>query len=163
MNDDTVQQLGAAIQMLAAEATAQLAAGPAPPAPTYISPYEGDVLDLSSHLGTAIFHYGCAVLLSKFTRKVEDLHMSLADQQNRAQPCCWKSSTHNITAINTFNLLDDYGKLMAAQVEAACVLHTATHASLHAFECTNDVQVHYQLNYGRIQVLTCHSRSIDIP
>ena len=68
MNDDTVQQLGAAIQMLAAEATAQLASGPAPPAPTHISPYEGDSLDLSSHMGTALFHNGCVQVHSKSGR-----------------------------------------------------------------------------------------------
>ena len=79
MNDDTAQQLAAAIQALTAAATAQLVPSPAPLAPTYVSPYEGDALDLSSHTGTSLFHDGCAALPSKFTGKVEDLHMFLAD------------------------------------------------------------------------------------
>ena len=49
MNDATVQQLAAAIQVLAAAATAQMATSPAPLAPNYISPYKGDALDLSCH------------------------------------------------------------------------------------------------------------------
>ena len=51
MNDATAQQLAVAIQALAAAATA----APPPPAapvtpgvPTFIWPYEGDTLDLSS-------------------------------------------------------------------------------------------------------------------
>ena len=35
-----------------------------------------------------------------------------------------------------FNLLDDYGKVMAVQVEAACMLCITTHTSLHAKQNT---------------------------
>ena len=85
MNDATAQQLAQAIQALATAA----AAAPPPPAapaaipppviPDHISPYEGNALDLSSQTGTSLFQKGSEALASKFTGKVEDLHLFLAD------------------------------------------------------------------------------------
>ena len=55
MDDATAQQLAAAIQVLAAAAAPPLAAGPLPPImappPTHVSPYEGNMVDLSSQTG----------------------------------------------------------------------------------------------------------------
>ena len=60
--------------------------------------------------------------------------MFLTALQNSAQTCHWNSGPLMITAItigiNMFNLLNDYSKVTAAQVEAACMLHIAAHASL---------------------------------
>ena len=43
-----------------------------------------------------------------------------------------KQNSNLSLEFGAFNLLNDYGKVMAAQVEAACMLHIATHALLHA-------------------------------
>ena len=131
MNDTTAQQLAQAIQALATAA----AAAPPPPAapaaipppviPDHISPYEGKALDLSSRTGTSLFQKGSEALASKFTGKVEDLHLFLADLKDRSETCRWNSTTHGIILITitgtTYNLLDDYGKVNATQIEAARV------------------------------------------
>ena len=132
MNDATAQQLAQAIQALATAA----AAAPPPPAtpaaipppviPDHISPYEGNALDLSSRTGTSLFLKGSEALASKFTGKVEDLHLFLADLKDHSETCRWNSTTHGIISITvtgtTYNLLDDYGKVNATQIEAAHVV-----------------------------------------
>ena len=103
MNDATAQQLAQAIQALATAAAAPPAAPaarPPPPIPDHISPYKGNTLDLFSWTGTRLFQKGSEALASKFTGKVEDLHLFLA---------------------TTYNLLDDYGKVNSAQIETAYV------------------------------------------
>ena len=131
MNDATAQQLAQAIQALATAA----AAAPPPPAapaaippviPDHISPYEGNALDLSSRTGTSLFQKGSEALASKFTGKVEDLHLFLADLKDRSKTCRWNSTTYGIISIivagTSYNLLDDYGKVNATQIEAARVV-----------------------------------------
>ena len=134
MDDATAQQLAAAIQVLAAAAPPPLATGPPPPAPTHISPYEGDALDLCPQTGTSLFQNGCAPLSSKFTGKVDDLHFFLADICNCTQTCHWNDAGHAILSINyglhVFNVIEDYGKITADQVEAACVMCHAHGADL---------------------------------
>ena len=88
MNDATAQQLAQAIQALATAAAAappQPAAPAAIPPPDHISPYEGNALDLSSRTGTSLFQRGSEALASKFTGKVEDLHLFLADLKDRSE------------------------------------------------------------------------------
>ena len=128
MNDATVQQLAQAIQALATAAAAPPAAPAAispPPIPDHISPYEGNALDLSSRTGTSLFQKGSEALASKFTGKVEDLHLFLADLKDRSETCRWNSTTHGIISLvisgTTSNLLDDYGKVNATQIETARV------------------------------------------
>ena len=128
MNDATAQQLAQAIQALA---TATAAPPPAPAAipppaiPDHISPYEGNTLDLSSRTGTSLFQKRSEALASKFTGKVEDLHLFLADLKDHSETCRWNSSTHGIISLvisgTTYNLLDDYRKINATQIEAARV------------------------------------------
>ena len=127
MNDATVQQLAVAIQALAALATAAPPPPVAPAAPNFISPYEGDALDLSSRTGTSLFQKGSKPLDTKFTGKAEDLHQFLADLKDHAETCHWNSPTHGILSLPlgappiTYNLLEDYGKVTDNQVKAACV------------------------------------------
>ena len=64
MDDATVQQLVAAIQVLAAATAAPPTAGPPLLAPSHVSPYKGDALDLSTQTGTSLFQNGCAPLSS---------------------------------------------------------------------------------------------------
>lgn len=124
MDQATAQALADAIQALAAAGAA--AAPPAvPPAapPDIVSPYEGAKLDLTSRTGTSLFRSGSEALTSKFTGKVEDLHLFLADLRIRSQTCRWNSNTHGILTIpvagTNFNLLEDYGKFDATDVETA--------------------------------------------
>ena len=141
MDAATAQQLAAAIQALAAAAAA-LPPPPAPPAPAapeadpLTSPYEGGPLDLASQHRSSQFSDGAQALASKFTRKVNALQLFLADLKTRAKTCCWDHPTHGIlTVVGTgmeFNLLDDYGKITDAQVEAARVARNATDASPQA-------------------------------
>ena len=131
MNDATAQQLAQAIQALAMAATAELpppaapAAIPPPIIPDHISPYEGNALDLSSQTGTSLFQKGSEALASKFTGKVEDLHLFLANLKDCSETCRWNSTTHGIISITIagtiYNLLDDYGKVNTTQIEAAHV------------------------------------------
>ena len=132
MNDATAQQLAQAIQALATAAAAPPAAPaaiPPPAIPHHISLYEGNALDLSSRTGTSLFEKGSEALASKFTGKVEDLHLFLADLKDRSETCRWNSTTHGIISLvisgTTYNLLDDYGKINATQIEAARVAHAA--------------------------------------
>ena len=89
MDNNTVQELEAAIQVLDAAAAAPLAAGhfllPLPP--THVLLYEGNTLNLSSQTSTSLFQNSCAVLASKFTGKGGDLHLFLADIHNCVQTC----------------------------------------------------------------------------
>ena len=128
MNDAMAQQLVQAIQALATAATAPPAASaaiPPPPIPDHISPYEGNALDLSSGTGTSLFQKGSEALASKFTGKVEDLHLFLADLKDRSETIQWNSTTHGIISLvilgTTYNLLEDYGKVNATQIETARV------------------------------------------
>ena len=141
MDAATAQQLAAAIQALAAAAAA-LPPPPAPPAPAapaadpLTSPYEGGPLDLASWHGSGLFRDGAQALASKFTGKVNALQLFLADLKTRAKTCRWDHPTHGIltvTAAGTnYNLLDDYGKITDAQVEAARVACNAADASPRA-------------------------------
>ena len=128
MNDATAQQLAQAIQALAMAAAAPPAAPaaiPPPAIPDHISPYEGNALDLSSRTGTSLFQKGSEALASKFTGKVEDLHLFLADLKDRSETCQCNSTTHGIISLvisgTTYSLLDDYGKINATQIKAARV------------------------------------------
>ena len=64
-----------------------------------------------------------ALLFSKFTGKVDDLHLFLAVICNCAQTC--HCSGHAILSvndgINVFNVIRDYGKITANQVEATII------------------------------------------
>ena len=141
MDAATAQQLAAAIQALAAAAAA-LPPPPAPPAPAapaadpLTSPYEGGPLDLASWHRSSLFHDGAQALVSTFTRKVNALLLFLGDLKTRAKTCRWDHPTHGIlmvTAAGTeYNLLDDYGKITDAQVEAARVARNAADASPRA-------------------------------
>ena len=128
MNDATAQQLAQAIKALSTAAAAPPAAPaaiPPPPIFDHISPYEGNALDLSSWTGTSLFQKGSEALASKFTGKVEDLHLFLADLKDRSKTCRWNSTTHGIISLvisgTTYNLLDDYGKVNATQLKTARV------------------------------------------
>ena len=118
MDAQAALNLDAAINALAAAAAALPAAPEAPAAtaagPLLPSPYEGDILDLLSHLGAQLFHDSCTPLSSKFMGKVDDLLLFLADLKNQAK----------MVAGTTFRLLDDYGKLTADQIEAARTART---------------------------------------
>ena len=52
----------------------------------------------------------------------------MADLKDRSETCRWNSTTHGIISLvisgTTYNLLDDYGKINATQIEAARVAHT---------------------------------------
>ena len=88
MNDTAAQQLMQAIQTLVTATAAPPAAPAAIPPPAihdHISPYEGNALDLSSQTGTSLFQKGSEALASKFTGKVEDLHLFLADLKDRSE------------------------------------------------------------------------------
>ena len=136
MDAATAQQL--AIQALAA-ATAALPPPPAPPAPAapaadpLTSPYEGGPLDLASRHGSSLLRDGAQALASKFTGKVNALQLFLADLKTRAKTCRWDHPTHGILTVvvagTKYNLLDDYGKITDAQVEAARAAHIAVDAS----------------------------------
>ena len=141
MDPATAQQLAAGIQALAAAAAA-LPPPPAPPAPAapaadpLNSPYEGGPLDLASRHGSSLFRDGAQALASKFTGKVNALQLFLADLKTRAKTCRCDHPTHGIlTAVaagTKYNLLDDYGKITDAQVEAARVARNAADASPRA-------------------------------
>ena len=148
MNDVTAQKLAQAIQALATAAAAPPAppaAIPPPPIPDHISTYEGNALDLTSWTGTSLFQKGSEALASKFTGKVEDLHLFLADLKDRSKTCRWNSTTHGIISLiilgTTYNLLDDYGKVNATQIvtaRVACVGAGDIRASQNAqmmYEC----------------------------
>ena len=138
MDAATAQQLAAAIQALAA-AAAPLPPPPAPPAPAapaagpWTSPYEGGPLDLASQHGSSLFRDGAQALASKFTGKVNALELFLANLKTRAKTCRWDHPTHGILTVaaagTDYNLLNDYGKITDAQVEAACVACNAADAS----------------------------------
>ena len=138
MDAATSQQLAAAIQALAA-AAAVLPPPPAPPAPAapaadpLTSPYEGGPLDLASWHGSSLFRDGAQALASKFPGKVNALQLFLADLKTRAKTCRWDHPTHGILTVaaagTKYNLLDDYGKITDAQVEASRVAHNAADAS----------------------------------
>ena len=138
MNDATAQQLAAAIQVLAAAAAAAPAASRPPPAPTHVSLYEGDALDLATQMGTSLFHNECAPLSSKFTGKVDDLRLFLVDICNCTQTCHWKATGHAILSITNglhiFNMVEDYGKITTDQVEAACMMRNTHGANLRAHQ-----------------------------
>ena len=128
MNDATAQQLAQAIQApatAAAAPTADPTAIPPLPIPDHISPYEGNALDLSSRTGTSLFQKDSKALASKFTGKVEDLHLFLADLKDRSETSRWNSTTHGIISLvisgTTYNLLDDYGKVNTTHIETAHV------------------------------------------
>ena len=133
MDAATAQQLAAAIQALAAAAAA-LPPPPAPAAPAALaadpltSPYEGGPLDLASRHGSSLFRDGAQALASKFTGKVNALQLFLADLKTRAKTCRWDHPTHGILSMTVagtdYNLLEDYGKITDAQVEAARVAAT---------------------------------------
>ena len=128
MDVATAKQLAAAIQALAA-APAALPPPPAPPAPAapaadpLTPPYEGGPLDLASRHGSSLFRDGAQALTSKFTGKVDALQLFLANLKTRAKMCHWDHPTHGIltvvVAVTEYNLLDNYGKITDAQVEAA--------------------------------------------
>ena len=128
MNDATAQQLAQAIQALAT-ATAASPAAPAAisplPIPDHISSYERNALDLSSWTGTSLFQKGSEALAFKFTGKVEDLHLFMADLKDHSRTCRWNSTTHGIISLvisgTTYNPVDDYGKVNATQIETARV------------------------------------------
>ena len=115
---------------------------PAPPAPAapaadpLTSPYEGGPLDLASRHESSLFRDGAQALVSKFTRKVNALHLFLADLKTRAKTCRWDHPTYGILTIavdgTEYNLLDDYGKITDPQVEAARVARNAADASPQA-------------------------------
>ena len=141
MDAATAQQLAAAIQALAVAAAA-LPPPPAPQAPAapaadpLTSPYEGGALDLASRHGSSLFCDGAQALASKFTGKVKALQLFLADLKTRAKTCHWDHPTHGILTVvvdgTEYNLLDDYGKITAPQVEAARVARNAADASPRA-------------------------------
>ena len=142
MDNNVVQQLAAAIQALVAVATAPPAVPAAPPQPAHVSPYKGDALDMSSHMGTGLFCDGCMALSSKFMGKVEPHHLFLADLHNYVQSCHWSSTAHGILSITmgtpTYNLLEDYGKLSMAQVETLHLVQVDLQAKQTAqlmYEC----------------------------
>ena len=138
MGAATAQQLATAIQALAV-AAAVLPPPPAPQAPAapaadpLTSPYEGGPLDLASRHGSSLFHDGAQALASKFTGKVNALQLFLADLKTRAKTCRWDHPTHGILTVvvagTKYNLLDDYGKITDAQVEAARMARNAADAS----------------------------------
>ena len=138
MDAATAQQLAAAIQALAAAAAA-LPPPPAPAAPAadlLTSPYEGDPLNLASRHRSSLFRDGAQALASKFTRKVNALQLFLADLKTRAKTCRWDHPTHGIITVaaagTEYNLLNDYGKITDAQVEAARVARNTADASPRA-------------------------------
>ena len=164
MNDATAQQLSQAIQALATTAAAPPAAPaaiPPPPIPDHISPYEENTLDLSSQTGTSLFQNGSEALASKFTGKVEDLHLFLADLKDRSETCRWNSATHGIISLvisgTTYNLLDDYGKVNATQIETARVTSCQCRRRQGTSKCPNDVRMPQELDHGRCKI------SIGIP
>ena len=89
MDEQAGQNLAAAMNALAAAAAA-LPAAPATPAapvagPPLTSPCEGDTLALLSRLSAQLFCDGCTPLSSKFSGKVDDLQLFLADVQEPGQ------------------------------------------------------------------------------
>ena len=141
MDAATAQQLAMAIQALAT-AVAALPPPPAPPAPAALaadpltSPYEGGPLDLASQHGSSLFHDGALALASKFTGEVIALQLFLADLKTRAKTCRWDHPMHGILMVavdgTNYNLLNDYGKIMDLQVEAAWMARNAMDASPRA-------------------------------
>ena len=138
MDAATAQQLATAIQALTAAAEA-LPPPPAPPAPAapvadpLTSPYEGGPLDLASRHGSSLCRDGAQALASKFTGKVNALQLFLANLKTRAKTCRWDHPTHGILMVvgtgTEYNLLDNYGKITDAQVEAARVSRNAADTS----------------------------------
>ena len=80
---------------------------------------------MSSRTGTSLFQKGSEALVSKFTGKVEDLHLFLADLNDCSETYRWNSTTHGIISLVisgiTYNLLDYYGKVNITQIETARV------------------------------------------
>jgi hypothetical protein len=121
-----LQQLVAALQNAAQPP-------PVPPVPVIIpvmiSPYEGGMLDLTSKVGQSLFQEGSKPLDAKFSGKPEELFVFIADLKCHTQECYWNSAAHGILTITVngkdLNLLDNYGQLTAANVEAARVIHDA--------------------------------------
>ena len=99
MNDATAQQLAAAIQALAAAVAAAPPPPVAPATPNFILPYQGNALDLLSRTRTSLFQKGSKPLVTKFTGKVEDLHLFLTDLKDQAETCHWNSPTHGILSL----------------------------------------------------------------
>ena len=141
MDAATAQQLAAAIQALAVAAAA-LPPPPAPPDPAapaadpLTSSYEEGHLDLASRHGSSLFRDGAQALASKFTRKFNALQLFQTNLKTRAKTCRWDHPTHGILTMvvagTEYNLLDDYGKITDAQVEAAQVVHNAADTSPQA-------------------------------
>ena len=82
-------------------------------------PYKGGPLDLTSHHGSSLFRDRYAALDSKFTGKVDALHVFLVYLKTHTKTCQWDSPTHEILSItvngNNHHLLEDYRKLSEAQ------------------------------------------------
>ena len=141
MDAATAQQLAAAIQALGTAAAA-LPPPPAPPAPAapaadpLTSPYKGGPLDLASWHRSSLFRDGAQALASKFSGKVNALQLFLANLKTRAKTCRWDHLTHGILMVaaagTEYNLLNDYGKITDAQVEAARAARITADASPRA-------------------------------
>jgi hypothetical protein len=54
-------------------------AAPVAAAPTMVSPYEGNALDLSSRVGQSLYEEGGSPLDNKFTGRIEDYHLFMSD------------------------------------------------------------------------------------
>ena len=124
------QQLAAAIAAAMQQVVAQLPQAQPVQAPVLdrISPFEGGALDLTTRSGQSLYTEGSSELTSKFTGKVEDLFPFLQELKTRARTCYWDQGNHDIVTVNQpdadgnnqpFNLLDQYAKLTATDVENA--------------------------------------------
>jgi hypothetical protein len=96
---------------------------PAPPAPNQLVPYDGGALDLTTKVGQSLYFEGKQPLPSKFNGKIETFYPFLTELSHRARSCCWDSPEHGILSIpcgdTHVNLLEDFGRLTAEDVEAA--------------------------------------------
>jgi hypothetical protein len=99
-------------------------------APTAVSPYEGDALNLSSRSGFSLFQEGKSPLGYKFDGKLETLFQFQADLKTKADLCKWDSGVHDILNV----------EITRAQIDAARVTRDAgglrpRQNSLMMFEC----------------------------
>ena len=99
---------------------------------------------LSSWTGTSLFQKGSKALASKFTGKVEDLHLFLADLKDHSETCQWNFTTHGIILLiitaTTYNLLDNCEKVTSTQIKAAHV----TRASAGDIRACQNTQMMYK-------------------
>jgi hypothetical protein len=101
------------------------------------SPYSGAALNLFERHGAALYDSASKALPSNYTGRIDCLQTFIGDVDTRAKRCFWDSAVHGILTVTNpagerYSLLQDYGKITAADVESARVARAAVGYSMRA-------------------------------